>query len=123
ALRALDAELGAAHERRADGEGVAQQVEQLLVEIDEPLPAMLEDTLQVRGIGIEEPGLAVGVAQRGEMAARPRAALIEPVVDFLVDDALLLRALDHRHGKPARAVFHADAGAALVIRASDLDMG
>src|SRR5262245_3726545 len=66
-LGARYAELRAPDERRADAEGVAQQIERGLVDLDQPLPARLEQALEVRRVGAEESRRAVGVAQRGEV--------------------------------------------------------
>jgi hypothetical protein len=68
--------------------------------------------------------LAIGVAQlRVEARAAPFRAHVA-VVDLLVEDALAVRALHHRHRQPARfarvalrrALVHAKARAVLVAR-------
>src|SRR5882672_2941653 len=93
ALRAADVELGAVHERRADGERLAQELEQRGVEIGEALPWRLVNTFQRSARRA-----AVGAPQRLEMRGGP----VLTRVDRLLDDALLLRALRHWHGEPVR---------------------
>src|SRR5438874_1770396 len=61
------------------------------------------------------------VAQRREVIAAPGARGIA-VVDDLVDDALLLRMLLHRHREPARLAVDADLAAVLVVAALELHM-
>src|SRR5687768_9500042 len=59
------------------------------------------------------------MAQRGEVAASPGARRVA-VVYPLVEDALLLRMLLHRHGEPARLAVDADLAAVLVVAALEL---
>ena len=72
-LRAAHVELGALHERRADAEGVAQQLEHRVVEVDQALPARLEDLLQRGQVEVRVGRGAVRVAQRRGLDARPVA--------------------------------------------------
>src|SRR3954464_2487051 len=64
--------------------------------------------------------LAVRVPQSGEVDRSPGARVL--VVDELVDDAVLLRALRHRHRKPARFAVEPDLAAVLVTAALELDV-
>src|SRR5439155_20815317 len=105
ALRPIDIELGAIHERRADGERFAQELEQRRVQIHEALPSRLVDAFQWRR---RRP--AVRPAQRLEMRRRP----VLTRVDRLLYDALLLRALQDRHGEPVRRAVHAYLRAVLI---------
>src|SRR3954471_2536935 len=125
-LRALRAELGAPHERRADAEGVAQHFEQREVEIDQPVPARAEDVLQRRQVEAGEAGFPLRMAARRGLDRRTVPGAFEPVVELLLEDAFLLRALQDRNGQPARLVtfrpLHADARAVLVVGLLELDV-
>src|SRR5690349_17742047 len=86
-FRALDPELRAARERRADLERFAHEFERRAIEVHQALPAGLEDRAQRRGISLEMLRLAVSVPQRGKVDRSPGPRVL--VVDELVDDAFL----------------------------------
>src|ERR1043166_8940233 len=117
-FRALDAELRAARERRADLERFAHEFERRAIEIHQARPAGLEDPAQRGGVGLEMLRLAVSVPQRGKMVRSPGAWIL--VIDHLVNDAFLLRALLHRHGEPARLAVEPDLAAVLAVAALEL---
>jgi hypothetical protein len=118
--RPLHLHLGAAHDRCADLEGLAQEIEHGEVEVDELVPARLQDLLQPRRVLVEERRLAVGVLERLEVRRAPGAVAALGVVHHLLEDGLLLADLHHRHGEPLRRVVAADRGAVLVVAALEL---
>src|SRR5260221_5658745 len=74
ALRAADIELGAVDQWRADAEALAQKLEQRLVQVDEPLPALGVKLLQARRRGSEVRRRLVKPAPRAEQRSRSRPA-------------------------------------------------
>ena len=118
AFRAPRSELRAPHERRRDAVGVAQERERRVTQIHQPLPVARIDIAQFACIGAEPPGGGICAPQRLVVQRRPLLA----VVDLFIEDALLLRALQHRYRQPVRGAVDTHGRAVLVIATLELHM-
>src|SRR6202048_1880487 len=102
---AADAELGGPISRRCNAERLREPFDDREVQIDEARPWPLEDFAQPRQVGLAERRARVELLESRQLLAPPAL----PVVYLDLEDRLrAASAVQHRHGKPDRALgtFH-----------------
>src|SRR5262249_18737358 len=93
------AQLGRAYRARRQAEPPGQQPDDGEVEIDQALPALVQQAFQLGQVLLEEGSTGVELPDRADMLTRPGS----PAVDEDVLDAWLTEGvMAHRHGQPLR---------------------
>jgi hypothetical protein len=102
-LVALEAERRRLQHRPGDPEPAPRQLEQVEIEVDQPLPRPGVDLLELLGVAGPVRRLAAVGAQRRPLATLPVLLGVAGVGDALVADAIGLGAALERHGQPGGA--------------------